>query len=137
MSKKIEIVSARRESDLVSYQKYDIDSYFFRNGAGQSDGARDGERALTHSFLMDTLRKVMGKTLTIVDASVMDKTQNKAMKDLLRGVFSDEMEFSAEMAFDQDIQTKLANESFEALSEKEQEEVLKSSVSIEEVLGVE
>lgn len=137
MSKKIEIVTAKRVDGGIEYAKDDINSYFYVNGLGQSNGASQGERALSHSFLMDTLRKVMGKTLTVVDASVHDKTQNKAIKDLLRGIFSDEMEFSAEMAFDQEIQQKLAEDSFGALSEEEQEQVLKSAVSIEEVLGVE
>lgn len=136
MSKKIEIVIAKRLEDCIEYAKCGIDSYFRLNGYGSSYGAGVGERALSYSFLMDTLRKVMGKTLTIIDASVMDKTQNKAIKDLLRNVFSDEMEFSAEMAFDQELTTKLADESFAALSEEEKKEAMKG-VSIEEALGVE
>ena len=134
---KIEIITAKRMENGFQYAKNDIDVYFSQNGSGDDiDGASIGERALSHSFLMDTLRKVMGKTLTIIDASVMDKNQNKAIKDLLRNVFSDEMAFSAELAFDQDVITKFANKSFQKMSNEEQEEILKSSVSIEEALGV-
>lgn len=137
MSKKIEIVKVQNEGDFISYRKVDIDDYFCRGGACSSGGAAAGERALTHSFVMDVLRKVMGKTLTIIDASIQDKTQNKAIKDLLRQVISDEMEFTAEWGFDQEVITELADKSFQAMSEEEQTEVLKSSVSIEEALGVE
>lgn len=137
MSRKIEIVTAKRFNDgVVEYQKCDINSYFGVGGSGMEGGAVLSEKALSHSFLMDSFRKVMGKTLTIIDASVIDKAQNKAIKDLLRGVFSDEMEFAAEMAFDQEVTTKLADESFEELSEEEKKEVMKG-VSIEEALGVE
>jgi len=136
MSKKIEIVKVKRTEDGVEYSRSDIDSYFYINGMGESNGAVEGERALSHSFVLDVLRKVMGKTLTVIDASISDKTQNKAIKDLLRGIISDEMEFTAEMAFDQEIIIKAADESFESLSEEERKEVLKGC-SIEEALGVE
>jgi hypothetical protein len=45
----------------------------------------------------------MGKTLTVIDASISEPKQNKAIKDLVRGIFSEELGFSSEMAFDQDI----------------------------------
>ena len=133
MSKKIEIVKAKRVDGIVEYYKTSIDSYFCLNGSGESNGAIQGERALTHSFLMDTLRKVMGRTLTIVDASVHDKTQNKAMKDLIRQIFSDEIEFSAEWAFDQSVLQKQAENYFKDKTDKEIED---SAMDIEDVLGV-
>ena len=59
-----------------------------------------GERLLTHASSTPS-RKVMGRTLTIIDASIKDRQHNKAVKDLIRGIFSDEMEFAADMCFDQ------------------------------------
>ena len=32
---------------------------------------------------------LLGRVLTIIDASISDKTQNKAIKDLVKGEFSD------------------------------------------------
>lgn len=130
---KNEIVFVSKSGGSVGYESVSIDSYFGVNGCGMSNGATIGEKALSHSFLMDTLRKLMGKTLTIIDASIYDKTQNKAIKDLIRNIYSDEMEFSAEMAFDQKVLIKQAENYFKDMSE---EEIEKSAVSIEEALGV-
>lgn len=134
MSKKvIEIVTAKGSKGFVSYETVNADSYFGVGGSGQSDGAIKGEKALSHSFLMDTLRKVMGRTLTVIDASVHEKTQNKAIKDIIRTIFSDEIEFSSQMAFDQNILTEMANKHFEGVSD---EDLDRHSVTTEEALGV-
>lgn len=126
-----QIVKVRKSNHGVEYSLSTIDCYFGINGAGESDGAIKGERALTHTFLMDTLRKVMGATLTIIDASIHEEKQNKAIKDLIRRVISDEMEFSAEWAFDQKEVQKLVN----VISEEEFDEL--RPVGIEDALGVE
>jgi len=90
-----------------------------------------GERLLTHSFTMDMMRKLMGKTLTIIDSSIENERQNKAMKDLVRQVFSEQLSFSSQMAFDQKEIQKLAEEQMpENIDELE-------TVSIDEVLGIE
>ena len=119
MSKVNEVVVVKKEEGFVSYQKVEASNY----------ETNCGERFLSHGFLMDTLRKVMGRTLTIIDSSIVDKQQNKAMKDLIRGIFSDEMEFSAEWAFDQDKVQALIPEDVE-INEVD-------AVTIEEALGVE
>lgn len=92
-----------------------------------------GEKLLTHGFLMDSFRKLMGRTLTLIDSSVTSEKQNKAMKDIVRGIFSGEMEFAADMCFDQKILTKQAEEAFDGLSDDE----IPAPISVEEVLGVE
>ena len=115
-----EVVRAgREEDDYVFYKVEKIEDY---KGV-------DGEKLLTHSFLMDTLRKVMGRTLTIIDASVSEKQQNKAMKDLVRQIFSDEMEFSAQWAFDQ--------KKLDAMIPEDVDPKELGTVSIEQALGVE
>ena len=43
-----------------------------------------------YSFIQMRLSKMLGKTLTIIDASIIDSKQNKATKDLLKGVFINE-----------------------------------------------
>jgi hypothetical protein len=44
----------------------------------------NGKNAFKLSFVTDNLNDLLGKLLTIVDASVIDERQNKSMKDLIR-----------------------------------------------------
>lgn len=132
MSKKIEIVVARRLSDDgIEYSSLPIEHYFGTEDAGMNQGAIRGEKALSHSFVMDSFRKIMGRTLTIIDASISEKQQNKAMKDLVRSIFSEEMDFAAEMAFDQKEFSKMVEEGLEAVDLSQ----LKT-ITLDEVLGV-
>jgi hypothetical protein len=127
---KVEVVVVGKEKEFVSYQSMPLAEWVNAHtmgSAGTASGTVEkfvaSERLLTHGFLMDTMRKLMGKTLTIIDASVSGP-QNKAMKDLVRGTFSDEMGFAAEWAFDQ--------KNIEDLEDLDGAD----AVSIEEALGV-
>jgi predicted outer membrane repeat protein len=122
------IVKVENKNGFVSYEDISLDMYFSLNGSGMSGGAIKGEKALSYSFLMDTLRKLMGKTLTIIDASILEKQQNKAIKDLIRNAFSDEIDFASEMAFEQREIQKLIPKDIDVENMPE--------TSIEEVLGV-
>jgi len=46
------------------------------------------ERAVRFERLKDDIKDLSGRVLTIVDASIADKTQNKAMKDLIKSQFA-------------------------------------------------
>ena len=48
---------------------------------------KNGERAVRYDRLLDDVRGLTGEVLTIVDASVVDEQQNKAIKDLVKGEF--------------------------------------------------
>lgn len=61
-----------------------------------------------HSFVMDVLKRISGRTLTLVDASIQDKEQRKAMKDLVKGFFSEEMDHVASLMFSQEYTSDLA-----------------------------
>jgi hypothetical protein len=111
------VVRVSKENEFVAYETVKLSDYEFSLG----------ERLLTHGFIMDTMRKLMGRTLTIIDASTSGQ-QNKAMKDLIRGIFSDEMEFAAEWGFEQNAIMSLIPEGIDP-------EKL-GTVSIEEALGV-
>lgn len=91
----------------------------------------DYERLFAHSFIMDTMRKLMGKTLTIIDASVANKVQNKAVKDLVRQAYSEEMSFATEWGFDQDVMIPMAEANAP-------EEILVGgkAITVEQALGV-
>lgn len=122
MSNKIDkAVFVGNEKDFVSYEIKSVEDCT----------STVGERFLTHGFLIDTLRKVMGRTLTLIDASITDKQQNKATKDIIRNVFSDEMEFAADWAFDQIKIQAVAEENYKDVDLEDVE-----TVTIEEALGV-
>lgn len=116
MSKQKQFVTALRTSeDFLAYETLPIEKW----------EPQFGERLITHAFLMDVLRKVMGRVLTVIDASVVGQ-QNKAMKDIVREIISNEMEFAADMCFDQkQLQEQVS------LNMKEIE-----PVTIEDALGV-
>ena len=120
----IKVVTSDRGTK--EYFKTTIDSYFCVNGSGESNGASRGEIAITHSFLLDSYRKILGKVLTVIDSSISDERQNKAMKDIIKEIISKEMEFSAMMCFDQ-----------KELQKDIPDDVEGEEVDIEEVLGVE
>lgn len=44
-----------------------------------------------HSFVLNTLKGISGRMLTLVEASVADKEQRKALKDIVKIIFSEEM----------------------------------------------
>jgi hypothetical protein len=131
MSNKVEIVKVSKSVNGINYETTSIDSYFGLNGSGESSGAAKGEKALTHSFVMDTLRKVMGGVLTVIDASIHEEKQNKALKDLIRRIISDEMEFATNFSFDQKEFQKFVDE----IPDSELNKL--EPISIEEALGVE
>jgi hypothetical protein len=96
-------------------------------GSSEDYHLMEGEHLFSHSFITDSYRKIMGRTLTIIDASIVDKQHNKAIKDLLRQVFNDEICFSSEWGFDQNvIQRNLDVDSMDG----------SEMLSVEDVLGI-
>ena len=135
MNKKIQVVRVQNErgqserNEFVSYQLCDLVLPDQKNCGSDDYIVQKGERLFSHSFILDTYRKIMGRTLTIIDASITDKQHNKAVKDLLRAVFSDEMDFSANFAWSKEAMARFEAEMPEDISEIE-------TVTTEEVLGV-
>jgi hypothetical protein len=123
MNKIKEIVVVKNLSHGTSYEDVSIDKY---------EGMCE-EKALSHSYVMNTLKKLMGRTLTLIDASIVDKTQNKSVKDIIRGIYSDEMNFLSDITYNQEMMNEMASEHFEGMSD---EDMLEDSVTIEEALGV-
>lgn len=118
-----EIVKATKYPDGLSIDFLPIEEYV----------AFEGEKALSHSYAMDILRRLMGRTLTLIDATMVDKSQNKSVKDIIRGIYSDEMNRLSEDVYDQEIMNEIAEEHYKDMSD---EDMLKDSVTIEEALGV-
>jgi hypothetical protein len=49
-----------------------------------------GSSLADYSFIQNEFRNMLGKVLTIIDASIVDPKQNKAIKDIIRNEFIDE-----------------------------------------------
>src|SRR3972149_1400282 len=46
------------------------------------------ERAIRYDRILDDIRDLTGKILTIIDASIINEAQNKSIKDLIKKEFS-------------------------------------------------
>lgn len=90
-----------------------------------------GTKLADHAFILRVMGHLLGKVLTTVEATTASEKQAKAIKDLMRVHFSEEMEFVGDMLFVQEEVNKVAEESMEGLSD---EDIV--SVEIDEVLGV-
>lgn len=55
--------------------------------------------AADHSFVLNTLKGLTGRVLTLVEASCSDKEQRKAMKDIVKMIFSEEMNHVSSIMF--------------------------------------
>ena len=113
--------------DMVGYRLARLALPADTVGSSEDYHLHDGEHLFSHGFITDSYRKIMGRTLTIIDASITDKQHNKAIKDLLRQVFNDELCFSSEWGFDQEVIQKGLNT--ETMDGSE-------ALSVEDVLGV-
>jgi len=106
------------------------DAYDSKNISEVEVGVPDTKLA-DHAFVLRVMGHLLGKVLTTVEATTSSDKQAKAIKDLMRGHFFDEMEFIGSMLFNQEEVDKMAEESMEGLSDEEI-----TSVEIDEVLGV-
>jgi len=106
------------------------DAYATKN-ISESEVMIPDTKLADHAFVLRVMGHLLGKVLTTVEATTPNEKQAKAIKDLMRGHFSDEMEFVSSMLFNQIELDKVATESMEGLSD---EEIV--SVEIDEVLGV-
>lgn len=50
-----------------------------------------GTSAFSYEFISAEIRKLTGQVLTVIDASISDERQLKAVKDLIRNHFADEL----------------------------------------------
>lgn len=118
------VLSVGTSAKYKSYQWSDLDG----NTIHQPDVS-----AADHSFVLDVLKRTTGLMLTMIEATVSDKEQRKAQKDLVKGMFSEEMERVTDMMYSRkkiDEWCKIANEQVEGLSEDEMPE----PVDVEDII---
>lgn len=95
------------------------------------DEAWASNKLVDYSYVMNILRIVTGRTLTVIDGVVPQGKQNKAVKDMVRQIISETMETLSEQTVDQrEVQNALDNISEEELDSLE-------SVDVFEVIGIE
>ncbi len=132
MQTEIKVVKVSKDKffngeEMVGYRLARLSLPTDKEGGSEDYNLLEGEHLFSHGFITDSYRKIMGRTLTIIDASITDKQHNKAIKDLLRQVFNDELCFSSEWGYDQEvIQRGLDTENMDG----------SEALSVEEVLGV-
>jgi len=85
----------------------------------------------TFGFVERLVAGIMGDVLTIIDASIQDSKQNKAIKDLIKKSLGERLEFCADWLQDQDAIDKQIQET---MTDEELEEV--EPVDIDVALGV-
>ena len=127
---------SKKYKHYLSVKKYHYGDELSTNEIGSEDLLVNSYLA-DESFVLSQLSVILGDVLTIVDAAFIDVIQRKAIKDLIRKSISARMETICEMMTNQEEIQKVANESFNNLSEEEQKEVLNNPISVDEALGLE
>lgn len=106
--------------DAYEFKQIETDHYFVEDA-----------KLADHAFVLRVMGHLLGKVLTTIEATTSNDKQAKAIKDLMRGHFSSEMEFVGSMMFDQ---VKLNQAAEEAVANIPDDKIV--GVEIEEVLGV-
>lgn len=91
--------------------------------------------AAEYSLIEMRLNRLAGEILTIVDATIVSKTQNKAVKDLIRQKFSEEFGFFSELLIKGIIDETLTH--IENMSDAEWDEHMKQNppVGLDEIIA--
>lgn len=90
-----------------------------------------GEKLADNAFVCAVMSHLLGKVLTTVEATTPSDKQAKAIKDIMRGHFSEELGFVSEMMFDQEKVCAVANAEAEKMTENE---LAESAVDIDDAL---
>ena len=68
-------MSSQKKQEIIGNNLYDCYVVF----------KEDDERAVRYFRLEDDIKTLAGRILTVIDASIIDDRQNKAMKDIVKG----------------------------------------------------
>jgi viroplasmin and RNaseH domain-containing protein len=105
-------VSVEHKKDFVEFEHNKIYLDPTKHESGKNQLGQDDSLA-TYAFIQEEFSKVLGKVLTLVDASISEKNQNKAFKDIIKNYFAEEYGFLSEMLLDQKIMERSANFAWE------------------------
>ncbi len=86
-----------------------------------------GEKLADYSFIQSNLRNMLGRVLTVIDASIIEPRQNKAVKDIIRNEFIDEYQNLSDMLVTPEVidsmMPDLSDEEFDKMKEATTEEI--------------
>jgi hypothetical protein len=74
--------------------------YVTRNCSGNVKDYSGKSRLTDYDFVQNTLNFMLGEVLTLMDASIPDKVQNKAIKDIIKGMFISKYVELSDVLFD-------------------------------------
>lgn len=93
-----------------------------------------GTAAFSYSYVQSLIRKIAGKVLTVVDASLTNEKQLKAVKDIIRNQIAEELGQLWEAS--EQNHEKIIEDSVNALPEDYfEKETPENSATLEEVVG--
>ena len=81
-----------------------------------------------HSFVLDVAKRMSGRMLTLIEASISDKEQRKALKDMVKGFFSEEMNHVSDLMFSQEYMNNMCQKATDEAPQNLQ------SIDIEEII---
>ena len=104
MSKYRNYVSSEKEGRYKSIIAHELAS------DSQVEFLEDEEYLADYSFIQSEFSCMLGRVLTIIDASIAETKQNKAVKDIIRNEFVDEYVHLGNILLDQKEINKQTNE---------------------------
>lgn len=108
-------------------------SYTYHSKSKQFNSSELNDRykiAVDYSVISAQIKNLTGRILTIIDASISDREQRKAIKDLIRNEMIDEFEFYSNLVY-----PYLTNEYVEKNVLSNEDSVIIEPPSNEEILG--
>lgn len=97
----------------------------------RADALIEDTKLADHAFILRVMGHLLGKVLTTVEATTASEKQAKAIKDIIRGHFSEEIAFVSSMLYNQSELDKVAEE---AVAELDDDDF--TTVEVEQMLGV-
>lgn len=88
-----------------------------------------------YNYIQQLLKRMLGKVLTIVDASIPEGRQNKSVKDIIRNEFIEEYVHLSEQLQDNKAIQDYANEYTSNMTDEEVEKLMENAADLEEVAG--
>ena len=88
-----------------------------------------------YAYIQQILKKMLGKVLTVIDASVPEGRQNKSIKDIIRNEFIDEYVHLSEQLQDNALIQEDVDAYTKNMSDEEIADLEKKAANLEEVAG--
>jgi len=110
-------------------------TYYITDPKGSEvDWDKRESTAFEYSYLVSELKNLLGQVLTLMDATLTDERQLKAVKDIIREQFATKMSDLWEVS-EPNFEEIIKESSEEAFKGMTDEEIAAQAVSLEEAMG--